>query len=126
MSVNKYREMEFKDNSLGEGFLSDKVVSENNTDLATNYCSLFERAREIVSGDNFGLNALEALHRYNRFTAWVSFQYGKRECHTQEECDTFVKLKLYELTTCTGDWLLFWEWLRKVTLNESSRQWGRL
>jgi hypothetical protein len=117
-------EIKIRDNPLGEGFLADKVVGENNKELAAQYCSLFERAREIVGTGNVGLNALEALHRYNRFTAWIMYQYGKRECNTQEECNTFVKSKLYELITCTGDWLLFWKWLRVTTINETSGMYG--
>lgn len=108
----------FRDNPLGEGFYADEVVKEKNVELGSEYFTLLREARQIVHTGKMTMRSLEALHRYKRITEWISYQYGKLPCKTQEEADTFLKAKIFELMAFEGDCWLFWEWLRSKTLEE--------
>lgn len=116
----------FEGNPFGEGFYADKVVKEKNVELGAKYFSLLREARDMIASGKMTVHCVEALHRYNRIMTWIGHQYGNVPCVTKEEFDILYKAKMFDLIMFEGDCWLFWEWLRKVTLEETLGRGGTI
>ena len=106
---------------IGEGFLADRIVMSEDCSKATEYAKDMLKGRNIVHTSRMSKNALRCLKRYNRFLKWIRITYGNQKCSNSTQAKKFLNQKLKELLTCTGDWKLFFQWLQKETLHDTSQ-----
>lgn len=104
---------------LGEGFLADRIAKGNLVE-ASKYAIEIRRGREITASGYIGSDPLRCLHRYLRFLTWLLLNYGSITFKSKAEADSFLNQKICAICNQTSDFESFWEWLRRVTLAESS------
>jgi len=106
---------------LGEGFMADRIVEEENKTMANNYGADIIEGRKMMKSDKFNVaDVFLKIHRYCRFMSWLSSTYGEKKFKHQRQATTFLKTKMLEILKCEGDWINFFKWLQKKTLEETS------
>jgi len=106
---------------IGEGFLADRIIMSEDCSKATGYAKDILKGQKIVRTGHIGDNAVKCLKRYNRFLKWVRIAYGSQKFENNTQAEKFLRQKMNELLTCTGDWKKFYQWLRKETLRDASQ-----
>jgi len=106
---------------LGEGFFTDRVISENDKKAVMHYGYCILEAKHALESEKMDLKSLLSLNRYIRFLTWIREEHGKKQFKSEVKAQTFLIEKINDLLYFREGWKDFFRWLQKKTLDETSR-----